>query len=188
MERDADAALETLKRTMATPPLPPDADARLTAARRLAADRDADEDWEDVVSTMTDRDTWIADVVRRGCVAIAAAPDAIEWTESLAREALAALSGEPCVLIVPADLVSPLEARRPALEECSAKRITIEAGSLAAGCIGRTADGRVTFDNSLEARARRMQTRWRAILAKAYDEAALSAHAVEHLTTAAGQP
>ena len=188
MEREAASALETLRGTQTIAAAPPGADARLTVARRLAIDREADEDWQDVVSAMTDRDAWIADVVRRGCTTLAAAPDAAGWTESLAREALAALAGEQCVLTVPADLVGPLEARRAAIEGRSGKRITIQKGTLTAGCIARTSDGRITFDNSLDARTRRTQTVWRAILAKAYDAAVAPGHAAEHAVAAAEAP
>jgi hypothetical protein len=172
LERESALALDGLRATATASTAPLDADARLAAARHLAADTEADEDWQDVVAAATDRDAWIAEIVRRGRVAIATAPDVESWTAALAREAVEALPGDACVLILPASIASRFgDAWREALERQTRKRIVIEVGTIAAGCCARTSDGRVAFDNSLEARERRAQTAWRAELAKRYDAA-----------------
>jgi len=172
LERDSALAMDGLRAPATASMAPADADARLAAARRLAADAEADEDWQDVVATATDRDAWIAEIVRRGRAAIATAPDVESWTATLAREAVEALPGDACVLVLPGSIAPRFgDAWREALERQTGKRIAIEVGTLAAGCCARTPDGRVAFDNSLEARERRAQTAWRAELAKRYDAA-----------------
>jgi vacuolar-type H+-ATPase subunit E/Vma4 len=172
IEREAAVALDRLRATLTDAPSIPDAEARLAAARRLAADSETDEEWQDIVAASTDRDAWIAEVADVGSAAVVAAPDTSIWTDRLASEAVGALEGDACVLVVPSLVAPSLDGGwRAALERKTGKRITLESGPLSAGCIARSCDGRVTFDNSLDARVRRAQTAWRAALAKVYDEA-----------------
>lgn len=144
---------------------------RLDAVRRAVAEADAAEDWADTVSATADRDAWIAAIALEGRRAITAAPEVQRWLEALTREAVAALPGDACVVALPAPLVAGAEAWRAAVEHDSGKRLVFESASLAAGCTARTPDGRVAFDNTIEARERRAWARWRTAVARIYDAA-----------------
>lgn len=178
LEREAAAELEAIRAATGPVDAAPDAEARLSAARRAAAEHEADEDWQDTVGVATDRDAWIGAIVQQGGRVLATAPDAASWTAALAREAVAALPGDACVLVIPAALAGALgDGWRVALEHATGTRVTVEPGPLSAGCVARTPDGRVTFDNSLEARQRRVHAAWRRALARLYDAATAEAPA-----------
>lgn len=144
---------------------------RIDAVRRANADADATEDWEDTVAAAADRDAWISAVAEAGRRAIAAAPDVQALLERLTREAVLELPGEDCMVTVPAALAAGAEMWRVVVERATGKRLVFDPGTIAAGCIARTRDGRVTFDNTIEARERRTRTQWRTAVARLYDEA-----------------
>ena len=144
---------------------------RMDAVRRAIAEADAAEDWEDTVAAASDRDAWIASVAEQGRRAIATGADAQAWLERVTREAVAELPGDACVVQLPASLASAAEAWRPAVERDARKHLVFEPAALTAGCIARTPDGRVTFDNTVEARERRSRTEWRTAVARLYDQA-----------------
>jgi hypothetical protein len=173
LERETAAALEALARAAAVPAGEGGGRAaeRLDTARRTAADADAAEDWEDTVSTASDRDAWINAVAAEGRRAIATGPDAQAWLERMAREAAAELPGDACIVTVPAAQLAGADAWRTRVAADLKKTVRLEAGDVAAGCIARTLDGRVTFDNTVEARERRARTEWRTAVAHVYDEA-----------------
>jgi vacuolar-type H+-ATPase subunit E/Vma4 len=75
-------------------------------------------------------------------------------------------------------MASAAAGRRDAIERATGRRLVFEEGAFDAGCIARSADGRVTFDNTVEARERRCRTEWRAAVARLYD-AAIAAQTVE---------
>jgi vacuolar-type H+-ATPase subunit E/Vma4 len=152
LERDAAARLEALRTSVAAPV----------------------EDWQDALTAAADREAWMATVVAQGRAAIGAAPDVSAWRSALAREAVRHLPGPACVLRVPAPL-SGDEAWRVELERDTGKRITLESCETIVGCAARTPDGRVSFENSLEARERRSAPEWRAALARLYDQAVAGA-------------
>jgi ParB-like chromosome segregation protein Spo0J len=180
LERAADAALAALRSAAVPAPDVPDAAPRVASARRAAAELLADEDWQDTVDAAADRDAWIAAVAQQGRRAFATAPDALAWTAALAGEAVRQLPGSACVVTVPAGLSpAPDDAWRLALEASTGRQITLERGPFPAGCIARTPDARVTFDNRLEAREERMRTEWRAALARIYETAVADANVLE---------
>jgi hypothetical protein len=176
LERESDAAVARAG-ALPAPAGPAAPSPRVPAARRAAADLLADEDWQDTIAAAEDREAWMAGVVARGRAAAAAAPDALAWTAALAREAIARLPGTACIVTVPEALVPAAAdaAWRGALERSAGRAITIEGGAFAAGCIARTTDGRVAFDNRAEAREARTATRWRAALARVYESAVADA-------------
>jgi vacuolar-type H+-ATPase subunit E/Vma4 len=172
LERDAAAALERLRASPAPGGGGPDPAPRLAAARRAAADLEADEDWQDIVAAAADRDAWIASIVDQGRRAIAGAPDVLAWTAALAEDAARALPGSDCIVSVPAAVLPQIDdAWRGGVERRSGKRVTLEAAPFAAGCMARTPDGRITFDNRLDAREARTLPQWRAALARTYESA-----------------
>lgn len=180
LERAADAAVAALGSAAVASAEGPDPASRLASARRTAAELLADEDWQDTVDAAADRDAWIASVAQQGRRAFATAPDALTWTAALAREAVRQLPGSACVVTVPAGLSpAPDEAWRLALEASTGRQIALEHGPFPAGCLARTPDARVTFDNRLEAREDRMRTRWRAALARIYEMAVADADVLE---------
>jgi hypothetical protein len=180
LEREADTALAALQAAGAATPDAPDPEPSLAAARRAVADLRADEDWQDAVDAATDRDAWIASIATQGRRTFAAAPEALAWTAALAREAVRQLPGSACVVTVPAGLSpAPDEGWRVALEASTGRQITLERGSFDSGCVARTPDGRVTFDNRIEAREARMTTEWRGALARIYQTAIARPYVME---------
>jgi hypothetical protein len=144
---------------------------RMDAVRRAIAESEAAQDWEDTVTAAADRDAWIAAVAEAGRRAIAAGADAQAWLERVTREAVTELPGETCIVQLPAVLATAAEAWRPVVERETGKQLIFEPATFAAGCIARTPDGRVTFDNTVEARERRSRTEWRTAVARLYDNA-----------------
>jgi hypothetical protein len=174
LERETAAALEGLARSITAPSAAaPSAGGgdRLDTARRVAGEAEAAEDWEDTVSGASDRDAWITAVAADGRRAIATGPEARAWLERVTREAVAELPGDACVVKVPAAQLADAASWCESVGADLKKSIRLEAGDISAGCIARTPDGRVTFDNTVEARERRARTEWRTAIARLYDEA-----------------
>ena len=179
VERDADAALAALGTAAIAIPDAPDPAPRIAAARRAVAEAQADGDWQDAVDAAADRDAWIASIAQQGRRVLGAAERTDDWTAALAREAVRHLPGPACIVTVPSVSAAPDDAWRVALEAATGKQITLERGAFAAGCLARTPDGRVTFDNRLEAREDRLRTEWRAALARIYEAAVAAADVME---------
>jgi vacuolar-type H+-ATPase subunit E/Vma4 len=158
-------------RAAARPAPSAEADARLGAVRRRAAEQDRDEDWQDAMAAVADRDTWIlavAEQARRAAGSLASNPAKLTV---LAREAVASLPADACEVVVPEGATAAHDpAWSAALEAATGKRISVVGGAIA-GCIARTVDHRVAFDNTVEARDLRCRTAWRAALARLYDAA-----------------
>jgi len=133
------------------PALPPEERAaRLAAARRAARERLAAEDLADTRAALEARERWIAEVVARG-MTLAEAPEARRARLSrLVREA-SLPPGARVVSVAPADL--PLVAG------------AVADAALTPGGV-RISSGRLTVDESLEARARRSEREWRAALGR----------------------
>ena len=177
LERETAEALEALTRPTGAPMAAAgsgEGAERLDAVRRGAAEAEAAEDWEDTVSAASDRDAWITAVAAEGRRAIATGPEAQAWLERVTREAVAELPGDACVVTVPSAQVAGADAWRARVAADLKKTIRLEPGDLIAGCVARTPDGRVTFDNTVEARERRSRTEWRTAIARLYDEAIAS--------------
>lgn len=191
IEKEAADAVRALRGDASHGVTNPDAEPRAAAARRAAADAEADEDWQDTQAAIADREAWIVDVIERGRHAIAALADAdaaAVWMEELAREAAGELPGDACVVQAPASLAARLDDRwRRALEASLERRIAIEFGRPSAGVIVGTPDGRVSFDNSVEARERRTATWWRSKIAALYDAAVRKPAVEQPSDSAAGR-
>jgi vacuolar-type H+-ATPase subunit E/Vma4 len=176
IERLEHAADETIARRHANQtgvPAPVDPGPRLAMARRGAAELDLEQDWQDALAAARDRDEWIAAVIEAGRATLATAGDSVEWTAALVVEAVRQLpAGASVVVAVPAAIRRATDdAWRSALENRTGRSLVFEDGRFSAGCTVRTADGRVSFDNRVDARAARTETAWRTALVRRYDAA-----------------
>lgn len=178
IERVSAQAIERLTEEARTRPTEIDGSERLAAVRRADADADAAEDWEDAVTAAADRDAWVEAIAEAGRQALTDATGAPAWLERLVRESVSHVPGPDCIVTVPHGLASVAAGWRDAIERATGRRLVFEDGAFAAGCIARSADGRVTFDNTVAARERRSRTEWRAAVARLYD-AAIAAQPVE---------
>lgn len=185
VQEDAKAEVEKIERDLATdiarlrqedaalPVVVPDADARVAAARRQVRDRIAAEDGADHKAALSDRETWIRRAMTegerklRGLDAGLLRADLIHF----AREALDRMPNTPLELLVPANHRELAETLlRDGALSGSGKVVTRVgvAPEVTSGCIVQTADGRIRYDNSYEARARRFEAAWRARLGEMY--------------------
>lgn len=158
---------------------PPGADERLAEARREARESLAREDATDRREALEARETWIRLAAAEGGRRLAAEPDATARRERLlrlAREALEALRraegpapGEGYrIAVSPADAPLLDSARLGVLAAASGigpNALALSSDErLGGGCLAATADGRLSFDNTFESRARRLEPVWRAAL------------------------
>ena len=179
LDREADEEKERRRAVHAQAPLI-DPEPPLALARRNAAELDLEQDWQDALADARDRDEWIATVIEAGRSAVVAAGDVVPWTGALVIEAVRHLPGcATAVVTVPAAVLRVTgDDWREALEAKTGRPLILEPGSFAAGCIARTGDGRVSFDNRLEAREARTASEWRAALVHRYDVAVAQRPAV----------
>jgi vacuolar-type H+-ATPase subunit E/Vma4 len=150
-----------------------DRDRRLAEARARAQRNEDDESWQDTLDDLQERDRWIAHVAAAGRASLTSGAD--DWTRTwmaeLVCEAAQALPAGACTIVVPAARLELFDHRwRAQLEARTGRALAVEAGSLAAGCVVRLADRPIAYDNSLDARERRMHAEWRSALARVYDE------------------
>jgi len=136
----------------------PDADARVLAARREAAEMRAREDWADARAMLEAREQFLQEVVAEGRRKLAIDEDTSNrraWLAKLVREGTERLGGGEVVIeVAPAD--APLVAHARGSAE------------VRLGCIVRAADGKSWFDNRIEERERRFEPAWRALLGRTY--------------------
>ena len=151
----------------------PDRGERLAEERRKSAEIVAREDWADRREALERREAFGAEAFRRGLerLAGAAAPeDRAEVLGRLAREAIERVPGDAVEIAVnEADAPLLTEAFRSELARRAGRReVRLAADRLetAGGCVVRTEDGRASFDDTFEARARRFETAWRAAVAE----------------------
>jgi vacuolar-type H+-ATPase subunit E/Vma4 len=147
-------------------------DKRLAEARRSARERLAREDWEDARQALELREQWMARVVAAAHHRLAASGASREELGALTREAVVHLPGGPVVLVVSPDS-APLADRAwldavGAVRPGAALHVVANPGAPAWGCVARTEDGRVAFDNTLAARSRRLERTWRVALGKVW--------------------
>jgi len=152
-----------------------DREGRLSAARRQAAELVAREDWADRRCALEEREAWIARAVALGRQRLEAPEPAAQRRELLTRlatEAAACLPGGECEISVSAADASLLDeawCRQVAQgAEKRTVRLAVSGDGPAGGCVARAEGGKVSFDNSFEARARRFEAAWRARLAEIY--------------------
>lgn len=185
LREEAGAQIEAVERSVAEElrrlqaaaeeELPPDAgaEALLSAARREAVQHLAREDLADRRGMLEERERWMARVAALGRERLAGSGGTAQRREllaTLAREALASLPGDSfqvAVLASDAPLLDD-EWRTSVAGPSRRLAVTSENAPASGGCLVSTEDGRVSFDNSLAARARRFEPAWRAELAKAF--------------------
>lgn len=146
---------------------------RLAEERRKAAELLAREDWADRREALEQREAFAAETARRGLERLATGPtpeDRAEVLSRLAGEAIERLPGEAVEIVVnEADASLATEAFRCELARRLGRRearLSAERIDSAGGCVVRTQDGRASFDNTFEARARRFEIAWRAAVAE----------------------
>ena len=137
-----------------------DREDRLAAARRENEERVAKQDWEGRRAAIEERERWIQRVVTKAQEnwTRGDAPKRREQLNALLREGLSRMprgSYEVTVSAVDRELVEV---------EGVVTRIAI--APIAGGCVITAGD--VSFDNSFEARARRLEPEWRAALSGMY--------------------
>lgn len=147
-------------------------DQRLRAARREATERLAREDWLDGRQALEAREAWLAEVKAAAHARLLAEPPDRDRLARLAAEAARALPGDVAVVhLTPAAReVVDAEWARALAEETGKTEVRLESDpSLEGGCLARTPDGRVRFDNTWSARAERMDPILRRALAEHFD-------------------
>jgi len=170
IEREATEAIARFAAEEAAegPPIA-DAEVRRAAARREAAELLAGEDLLDARAALDASEAWLARAVAAGRERLdePAPPDERRARLArLAREGLDRIPGEPIELVLaPADRALVDEAWARAVAGGRAARLVPDEAIAPGGLRVRGGDGRVSFDDTLEARARRFEAAWRAELA-----------------------
>ena len=150
----------------------PDRGERLAEERRKSAELLAREDWADRREALERREAFAAEAARRSLEALRTGPaaDRAEVLGRLAREAIERVPGDVLEIAVnAADAALLTEEFRSDLARRTGRReVRLAADRLetAGGCVLRTADGRTSFDDTFEARAKRFETAWRSAVAE----------------------
>lgn len=171
IDRETVAALARLVEEDAAAPVAlPEREVRLGAARREARELLAQEDLRDAREALEARESWMRRAVVEGRKLLADPVPAAQRRADLARlarEGLDRLPGDPVEIVVaPADAALLDDAWIRDLAPGRAVRVVQGDDALAGGCVVQS--GKVTFDNSLEARARRFEAAWRTALGALY--------------------
>jgi vacuolar-type H+-ATPase subunit E/Vma4 len=153
--------------------MPPDRPARLAAARREVSAQLAREDWEDRRAALEERERWTERAIRL-------ARERLDGDREIAprRELLLALAVEAAerlpagaveIAVSASDASIADDAFVEELVRRARRPVARARGDLPqSGCVVSTPGGKVRFDNSLEARARRFEPLWRAALTEIY--------------------
>ena len=143
--------IEQLPLDVGAPPEPPRRDEeRVNAIRRENAERIARQEWEGARAAIEQREAWIRRVVEHAALSADPMP--------LVLEALRYVPGEECeIALNPGDRIDVSRLGR---------RVRVVEGPIAGGCIVTAGD--TSFDNSYEARARRLESEWRNALSGMY--------------------
>ena len=131
-----------------------DRDERLAAARRRNAERIATQEWEARRAIIAQREQWMQRVVAKAQEGWATCD--VDQLDALIREARARMPSGVCEIAVSA-------ADRERIRVSDAK---VSVAPIAGGCIVTVGD--VSFDNSFEARSRRLEPEWRNALSGMY--------------------
>ena len=176
-QKDLDEALAAAGGDAAETGIPPaERSARLAQAREEARERLAHEDWLDSREALERRERWILQAAAEGRRLLRereAAAGGPELLLRLAAEGVARLPGEAFDVILSRDAAARIgeEWCRKLEGQCGKRTVRLappENGGPEGGCLVRTSGGRMTFDNSVEARARRFEAAWRSALAELY--------------------
>ena len=148
--REGAAARERLLAVDEGPALPTaEREARISAARRHARELLATEDAADARTLLEAREQWMAAVVERAMRSLSES-DRRNRLQALARELRQRLP-KSILTVAPEDV---------AFVEGAVADSSMHAGGM------RATDGKLTLDESLEARARRLEPIWRAALGR----------------------
>ncbi|HEX9150042.1 MAG TPA: V-type ATP synthase subunit E family protein [Thermoanaerobaculia bacterium] len=152
---------------------PPDRPARLAAARREVSARLAREDWEDRRAALEERERWTERAIRLARERLDGDREAASRRELLLALAVEAAERLPAGAVEISVSASDASIADDAFVEELARRarrtVARARGDLPqSGCVVSTVGGKVRFDNSLEARARRFEPLWRAALTEIY--------------------
>jgi vacuolar-type H+-ATPase subunit E/Vma4 len=169
IEAEAAAAIARLREEDRQKPAAiPDADTRIEAARRRAHEHAAEENWADRQAALESRERWMARAVALGLDRLRAADPATrrEDLTRLACEAATRIGGRAIAIVVaPGDLAlaDPSWCAEVAGAVNATVTVSADAG-VAGGCIARSADGRLSYDNTVVARTNRFERAWRSAL------------------------
>ncbi|HET7788685.1 MAG TPA: V-type ATP synthase subunit E family protein [Myxococcales bacterium] len=163
IEREAEAAAARIGADEPEQGVAADREARLSAAARERRDRLARAEGEDRRASLDLREEWMKKVIAQGRKLLEDPEPRVERRAVLERLVKEALERLP-----PGDRV---------VSVCAADAGLVDPGILAGatlgppaqirgGCIARS--GNLTVDNSFDERERRLETRWRAALARMY--------------------
>jgi vacuolar-type H+-ATPase subunit E/Vma4 len=161
-----EAGTEVEKLERAVPVIAPEAvsiadrDARIAAAHRENRERIAQEEWESRRAVIQQREAWIARVREAAHQRWGAMP----W-QPLAEEALQRITGEEVNICHPERSEGPGGASG-AMVAPDKRKITYTPAKISGGCIA--VSGGVAFDNTFEARERRLEAEWRHALSALY--------------------
>jgi vacuolar-type H+-ATPase subunit E/Vma4 len=172
--RDTDEEIVRLRaEAQSSDVMPPDRPARLAAASREVSARLAREDWEDRRAALEERERWTERAVRLARERLDGDREAASRRELLLALAVEAAERLPAGAVEIAVSASDASIADDAFVEELARRsrrtVARARGDLPqSGCVVSTVGGKVRFDNSLEARARRFEPLWRAALTEIY--------------------
>jgi vacuolar-type H+-ATPase subunit E/Vma4 len=173
--RDADEEVVRLRKEAESAEVtPPERPARLAAARRDISARIAREDWEDRRAALEERERWTGEAIRRARERLESRRDTASRRELLFALALEAAERLPAGGIEIAVSASDADIADDGFVEELARRAGRPVARASgeelprSGCVVSTPGGKVRFDNSLEARARRFEPAWRAALTEIY--------------------
>jgi vacuolar-type H+-ATPase subunit E/Vma4 len=176
LERQAEArARAVLQEADAPAATAPDTGQRLAAARRAAVERLAREDWEDRRDLLDRRDAWMRRVVQAAMERLRQPAEPGARRAELARlaaEGLRNLRGADFEVGAAPDDAALLDetwCREVAAGRPGAVVRVVSSALVRDGCLLRAAGGRASFDNTYEARARRLEPEWRSALGLLYE-------------------
>ena len=188
LEREAAAMESTAQQPRAVAPSPDD-DPSVVAARWRAHNEASEEEWREKLEDLQDRERWMDAVVAAGRRALTDVRDARavkDWMRALVVEAASYLPSGACIVVASVAAAGLLDTAW--CDETGVdigRTLSIEAGPLTAGCIVRLTGQPIEYDNSLDARERRVEVEWRAALASVYADAASPAGGDAEMAVAA---
>lgn len=174
LERAAEAERKAIGEAAAEAVTGTDHEERIAEAQRHARQVEADEEWAAAQEDLRVRDAWMQSAVERGRRTLAAVgvTGAAEWLDALIEEAAGHLPPGPCTVLVASAVRPSMTPERVArLGARTGRAVTIEYAAIGGGCVVLSADRAVAFDNTVDARQRRLEPVWRAALARAYADA-----------------
>jgi vacuolar-type H+-ATPase subunit E/Vma4 len=177
IDADAAAAIARLRDEDArVPSVIANDDARVAAARRRARERAAEEDWNDRSAALDRREEWMARALSLAIDRLRAVDPATrrEDLRRLACEAAARVGGPAIdVRVAPGDVALADDAWVAEVAAAAGARVTVSGEpAITGGCVAVGRDGRVSFDNTFAARARRLEPVWRQALNQLFEAGA----------------